>query len=178
MAGTSRCDVPAGAVFPLASGSGRLSGGGRECAGQRTAQRAFPTKNRVKMRPSKCHEDSARPFLPQTAQRTVAVAHKVCADAHRVCAVAHKVCAVAHKVCADIQHPVARAQRDVLGRLTRKPELKPQLARMTLIENDLETNIASKSEAGAINETRLTSVKSAKSAVLISEFGFNPSVNL
>jgi hypothetical protein len=62
--------------------------------------------------------------------------------------------------------------------LTRKPELKPQLARMTLIENDLETNIASKSEAGAINETRLTSVKSAKSAVLISEFGFNPSVNL
>ena len=56
--------------------------------------------------------------------------------------------------------------------------MKPQLARMTLIENDLETNIASKSEAGAINETRLTSVKSAKSAVLISEFGFNPSVNL
>jgi hypothetical protein len=35
----------------LASGSGRLSGGGRESAGQRTAQRAFPTKNNVKMRP-------------------------------------------------------------------------------------------------------------------------------
>jgi hypothetical protein len=57
--------------------------------------------------------------------------------------------------------------------LTRKPELKPQLARMALIKNDLETNIASKSEAGALNETRLTSVKSAKSAVLISEFGLN-----
>jgi hypothetical protein len=35
----------------------------------------------------------------------------------------------------------------------------------------LETNIASRSEAGAMNETRLTSAKSAKSAVLISESG-------
>ena len=32
----------------------------------------------------------------------------------------------------------------------------------------------SKSEASAMNETRLISAKSAKSAVLISEFGFKP----
>jgi hypothetical protein len=48
------------------------------------------------------------------------------------------------------------------------------LARMALIKNDLETNSAAKSEAGALNETRLTSVKSAKSAVLIAASGLNP----
>jgi hypothetical protein len=37
--------------------------------------------------------------------------------------------------------------------------------------------LGSKSEARAINKTRLTSVKSAKSAVLISEFGLNESEN-
>jgi hypothetical protein len=43
--------------------------------------------------------------------------------------------------------------------------------------NNLEMKIGSKSEAGAMNETRLTSAKSAKSAVLISEFGLNESEN-
>jgi len=53
----------------------------------------------------------------------------------------------------------------------RKPELKPRMAQMARINNNLETKIASKSEASAINEARLSSVKSVKSAVLISEVG-------
>jgi hypothetical protein len=42
---------------------------------------------------------------------------------------------------------------------------------MARINNNLETKTASKSEASAMNETCLTSAKSAKSAVPISEFG-------
>jgi hypothetical protein len=48
------------------------------------------------------------------------------------------------------------------------------MAQMARINNNLEMKIGSKSEAGAMNETRLTS---AKSAVLISEFGLNESEN-
>jgi hypothetical protein len=55
----------------------------------------------------------------------------------------------------------------------RKPELKLRMAQMARINNNLEMKIASKPEADAINETRLTPAKSAKSAVSISEFGFN-----
>jgi hypothetical protein len=50
------------------------------------------------------------------------------------------------------QHFSAGGLAEMLS--ARKPELKPQMAQMARINNNLETKIASKPEADAINETR------------------------
>ena len=47
---------------------------------------------------------------------------------------------------------------------------------MARINNNMETKPADESEASATNETHLASAKSAKAAVLISEFGIKPAM--